>query len=325
MRLDPTGAILGGGLKILVSRPVVSVIMATYNRSQVMACAIQSLERSSFADWELIVVGDACTDDTREVVASFAEPRIRFVDLERNTGEQSGPNNEGFRHSRGSYVAYLNHDDLWLADHLETAVEGIESSGADLVFTLALSMGADGTRFLFGATSSGRYEPHMSVPASTWLMRRETVESVGPWRYFREIYNVPSQDWLFRAWKAGKSMRLLPRLTVVALPSGSRLRSYVQRESLDHRVMAERILREPDFRELELTQLALRYASRAEEPTFARNAARATYGLLAKLCLAMGIHPRAAMNLVAHRRKGGAIDRKRRIRGLEDIARKAGL
>jgi glycosyltransferase involved in cell wall biosynthesis len=306
-----------------VSDPLVSVITATYNRSQVLACAIRSLERSTFADWELIVVSDACTDDTREVVASFAEPRIRFVDLERNTGEQSGPNNEGFRHCRGRFIAYLNHDDLWLVDHLETALRGIERSGADLVFTLALALGADGSRFLLGATPSGRYEPHMSVPASTWLLRRELVSSVGPWRHFRETYNVPSQEWLFRAWKAGKSLRLVPRLTVVALPSGSRRGSYLGRESPEHRAMERRILEEPDFREVELTELGRRYAARAEEPAVLRNAARAASGLFAKLCLLGGVHPRAAINLVAHRRKGGAIDRKRRVRGLGEVARRS--
>jgi glycosyltransferase involved in cell wall biosynthesis len=305
-----------------VSGPLVSVITATYNRSQVLAHAIRSLERSSFADWELIVVGDGCTDDTGEVVASFAEPRIRFVDLGRNTGEQSGPNNEGFRQSRGRYIAYLNHDDLWLPHHLETALRGIEAARADLAFTLGLSIGGGGSRLLVGATSSGRYEPHMSVPASTWLLRRELVESVGSWSHFRETYNVPSQEWLFRAWKAGKSLRLVPRLTVVVLPSASRRGSYLQREAPEHQALAERILAEPDFLEVELTELALLYAARIEEPAIARNAARAVHGLFAKLCVAGGIHPRAAVNLVTHRRKGGAIDRKRRIRGLEEVARK---
>lgn len=293
--------------------------MATYNRSRVVRYAIESLLRSSLADWELIVVGDACTDDTEAVIASFEEPRVRFVDLERNTGEQSGPNNEGFRQSRGRYLAYLNHDDFWLTDHLETAVNGIESSGADLVFTLALSVSADGSRLLHGATSSGSYEPYMSVPASAWLMRRETMEEVGPWPGFREIYNVPSQEWLFRAWKAGKNLRLVPRLTVVALPSGSREGSYRAAESPEHRAMAERLLDEARFREVELTELVRRYAARADEPAVTRNAARALLDLFAKLCLGLGMHPRAATNLLAHHRKGGAIDHKRRVRGLETV------
>jgi GT2 family glycosyltransferase len=53
------------------------------------------------SDWELIVVGDACTDDTADVVATFPDPRIRFVNLPENVGEQSGPNNEGVRLGHG--------------------------------------------------------------------------------------------------------------------------------------------------------------------------------------------------------------------------------
>lgn len=68
--------------------------------------AIQSVLWQTRADWELIVVGDACTDDTAEVVASFGDRRIQFLNLEHNVGEQSGPNNAGLRRARGRYVAY---------------------------------------------------------------------------------------------------------------------------------------------------------------------------------------------------------------------------
>jgi glycosyltransferase involved in cell wall biosynthesis len=81
--------------------PVVSVIMATYNRSNVLCYAIESVLWQTFKEWELWIVGDACTDDTATVVASFKDKRIHFVNLPVNTGEQSGPNNEGVKRSTG--------------------------------------------------------------------------------------------------------------------------------------------------------------------------------------------------------------------------------
>jgi GT2 family glycosyltransferase len=84
--------------------PLISIIMATYNRSNILAYTIQSVLWSTYKDWELLVVGDSCTDDTEEVVASFEDPRVSFINLERNFGEQSGPNNEGFRRARGRYI-----------------------------------------------------------------------------------------------------------------------------------------------------------------------------------------------------------------------------
>ena len=90
----------------------VSIITATYNRSEVLKWAIRSVLAQTFCDWELIVVGDACTDDTEQVVASFTDPRIRFVNRSTSFGEQSGPNNDGFFLANGRLIAYLNHDDL---------------------------------------------------------------------------------------------------------------------------------------------------------------------------------------------------------------------
>ena len=98
--------------------PRVSVVTATYNRSHILRHSIASVIAQRLTDWELIVVGDACTDDTADVVASFDDPRIRYHALAANVGEQSGPNNEGVALARGEMIAFLNHDDLWLPDHL---------------------------------------------------------------------------------------------------------------------------------------------------------------------------------------------------------------
>ncbi len=75
--------------------PLISVITATYNRSNSLFYSLSLLIKQDFKDWECIIVGDACTDDTEEVVASFNEKRFRFINMKENFGEQSGPNNHG--------------------------------------------------------------------------------------------------------------------------------------------------------------------------------------------------------------------------------------
>src|SRR5437879_999756 len=102
--------------------PTVTIVTATYNRSEVLKHAIRSVLGSTLSDWELLVVGDGCTDDTELCVTSFGDPRIRFVNLPKNTGGQSAPNNLGMELARGRYIAFLNHDDLILNHHLETCV-----------------------------------------------------------------------------------------------------------------------------------------------------------------------------------------------------------
>src|SRR5215216_5001189 len=98
--------------------PLVSVVTATYNYSSVLKYAIQSVLWQTYQNFELWVIGDACTDDSEAVVASFGDSRIHWVNLPENSGNQAVPNNEGIARARGKYIAYLGHDDLWYPNHL---------------------------------------------------------------------------------------------------------------------------------------------------------------------------------------------------------------
>lgn len=302
--------------------PSVSVIVATYNRSNVLRFAVESVLWQTLEDWELWVVGDACTDDTEEVMRGFGDPRVNFVNLETNVGEQSGPNNQGFRRARGRLIAYLGHDDLWLPDHLEAAVAGLEDTRVDFVYTLGDEIAGDGSRRLIGSTPNGRWEPWVHVPTSCWLLRREVLEEVGPWRSALEMHETPQEEFMLRIHKAGKEMRVVPRLTVVKIPSGSRELVYARRESSENEELARRIRTEPDFRERELTLLALRHASDQHAPRpLSSHLARALKDLVRRSTIALGIHPYAAHNLVRFGRKGGGIDYLRRKRGLDRLRR----
>lgn len=304
-------------------RPLVSVVSATYNRSTVLRYAIETVRWQTLSDWELIVVGDACTDDTAQVVASFQDPRIRFHNLEHNVGEQSGPNNEGVRLSQGAYVAFLNHDDLWLQNHLELCVDHLRTTNADLVFSLICAVNRSGGNSLTGVTPTGRYEPYMSAPASSWVVRRECVQDVGLWRSSRDCYVSPSQEWLFRARRAGKDLRQLPRLTVVAIWSGSRPGSYTRRESEEHVEYFARLSQPRAFVEVECASLANSHAAR--DPLVGANldvvvyARRALRNIVRKLVLALGIPPASLLMFLRHGRKGGFIDHLRQVRGLPVI------
>src|SRR5262245_44785120 len=99
--------------------PLVTVILSTYNWSAVLPFSIQSVLNQTFTDFELLVVGDGCTDDSEAVVTRYADSRVRWINLSRNMGGQFGPNNEGLRQARGEFVAYLGHDDIWSRYHLE--------------------------------------------------------------------------------------------------------------------------------------------------------------------------------------------------------------
>jgi len=320
---SPSSAPCPLGFDMQSKKPTISVITATYNRSNVLALAIQTVLWQTLSDWELLVIGDACTDDTEEVVRSFADPRIQFFNLPRNVGEQSGPNNEGFNHSRGAYIAYLNHDDLWLPDHLEKSLEGIRETGADLVFTLAELVGPQRSHAnIRCAPPSMRFDPAHPVWASCWLLRRELIEKVGPWRFYQDSYSNPSMDWLVRASKASKKLYLVPHLTVVVIPSRSIPGSYANRESELHQLYFDRIRHELDFRERELTNLAI-HSPKSIASYGGWTLLRALLSrALQKLLSPLGVNTSAVGEFLRYRRKGGRVDELRRIRGLEVLERR---
>lgn len=295
--------------------PSVSVVMSTYNRSDVLRCAITTVVAQTVTDWELIVVGDACTDDTASVVESFGDPRIRFVNRSENFGEQSGPNNEGVALARGRYIAFLNHDDLWLPRHLELCIDAIEKSGADLVFTEPLIANSDGTSTVTGATALGNYEQQIFAPASTWLFRRELANDVGPWRAARECYAVPSQDWLYRAWRSGKKLVAVPRLTLIVIPSGFRRDSYKSRDE-EHQHWLQRMREETDLIEKELTSIAARMAAENTGVSVSRHLSRAAKNAFRRFFKLLGVHSHAARNALLFGRRGGALAHIRKVRGL---------
>jgi len=272
---------------------------------------VESLRAQTFTDWELIVVGDACTDDTEDVVRSFDDARIRFVNRAQNFGEQSAPNNDGVALARGRFIAFLNHDDLWLPEHLETCLAAIDD--ADLVFTEPLLIGADGLPVISGMTANGRYEPWTSPPASSWLFRRELAAEIGPWAAARSRFAIPSQEWLYRAWRRGKKLIAIPRVTLVAILSGWRRGSYSERQVDAHAHWASRL----PFIKDEIAAAAIRAGALNHDGRVFLDLARAAKGFFRRVCMTFGVHPQAIRNALVYRRRGGAVTRARITRGLD--------
>jgi glycosyltransferase involved in cell wall biosynthesis len=103
--------------------PTFSVVIPTYDRAHLLPRAIESVLNQTFEDFELIVVDDGSTDDTREVVASFTDERIVYVRREE-TGGAAAARNTGIRHAKGKYVSFLDDDDEYLPQYL-TVMHGV--------------------------------------------------------------------------------------------------------------------------------------------------------------------------------------------------------
>ena len=300
--------------------PSVSIITATYNRSDVLRCAITSVRAQTIEDWELIIIGDGCTDDTAEVVASFSDPRILFMNRNTNCGEQSAPNNDGFKLAKGGLIAYLNHDDLWFSDHLETLIRFIKRTGADLVYALPFNIDRNGAPYCGLTNEELRYDPSHFIAASFWLVRRELIEELGGWRPAVETHaHSPSQDFLTRAWQRTKEIRCHPKMTALFLASGGRPNSFKIRDSSQHQRLLDE-MSESNYRERLLTVLAMRSAREVYSIRTKGALARLNH-LIDKVLVWLRMRPDSIRNFFAGRRRGWWIDHIREFGGLPPLDR----
>src|SRR5262249_51378592 len=152
------------------------------------------------------------------------------------------------------FLVWLNHNDFWLPDHLEHALAELDRTGADLVFALCERITKESPGVIFNAVPGGYYDPSFFAAASCWVLRRELFTELGPWRKGREMCLIPSQEWLYRAYRAGKKLRLCPHLTVAAIASEKRPGSYARREIDEHAALFARLADPDRFRVEELTR-----------------------------------------------------------------------
>jgi len=106
------------------SGPLVSVLLPTYNRRRYLPYALASAVRQTYRNLEIFVVNDG-GHDVRDIVASFDDPRILFIDRRENRGKPHSLN-EALARARGKYVAYLDDDDIYYPNHVQVLVEALE-------------------------------------------------------------------------------------------------------------------------------------------------------------------------------------------------------
>lgn len=106
--------------------PTVSVVMTAYNGADYIAEAIQGVLDQTFSDFELLVIDDGSADRTPEIVRSFKDPRLVFVQNKRNSGI-SNTRNRGTALARGLYLAAHDQDDVSYPDRLQRQVEVLQS------------------------------------------------------------------------------------------------------------------------------------------------------------------------------------------------------
>ena len=229
--------------------PLVSVIIPTFNRSNVLRLAIQSVLWQTERNFELLVIGDGCTDDSDSVVRSFGDARVHWNNLRVNSGHQSAPVNAGLAMSRAQYVAYLGHDDLWHPEHLRSMLAAITSTPADLVSSLVESIGPQGTNYrqIHGIYPPSGYDAVKCLAPSGLMHRREVFLRIGGWQDYRTIWRNPECEFGYQAFLAGFRFVSTNEVTAFKFNSTLRKNCYVEKPCHEQAKYIRRIRREPWF------------------------------------------------------------------------------
>lgn len=236
------------------SRPSISVIVSAYNWSSALRCALRSVQLQTFRDFEVLVVGDGCTDDSESVVNSFGDPRFRWHNLPRNHGSQYAPNNYGLENASADWVAYLGQDDVWYPTHLEACLEAGVQQGAEFVASVMIMYGPRGLGFraVSGVFVDGVSSPRDFTPPSSVMHRRSLIERVGLWKAPDTTALPVDCDFFKAAVDAGVRIVGTGALTVFKFNAAWRRDSYKLKDTADQEAILARIEAGVDFRHQEL-------------------------------------------------------------------------
>ena len=113
---------------------LVSIIMPTYNCAKFIGKTIESVIAQTYENWELIIVDDCSKDNTEEVVSKYKDNRIKYYRLENNSGAAVA-RTEAMKKARGSYMSFLDSDDLWKKDKLEKQLEFMNKNNYNFTCT----------------------------------------------------------------------------------------------------------------------------------------------------------------------------------------------
>lgn len=116
--------------------PLVSIITPSYNSEKYILETIRSVQQQTYTNWEHIIVDDASTDFTADRVSelSINDARITFIRLDKNSGSAIA-RNTGIQVAKGDYLTFIDSDDIWFPDFIETSIRTIKQTNVPFVYS----------------------------------------------------------------------------------------------------------------------------------------------------------------------------------------------
>jgi len=224
------------------SSPLVSVCIPTYNRgSLLIERAVASVLAQSYSNFELIIIGDHCTDNTEELLSKIQDPRLKFINLPsrkrkyRQNVENHWfvgpaiPANKALEVARGKWIARIDDDDTWPPDHIEKLLEFAEQGQYEFVSALHIEERFGEKRIVEGIQALDPYFTQKPLPqdvsspkiggVQTWMYRSYlSFMSYNPECWRKKWNRVNDVDLVTRIHYAGARMGFLEEAMAFVLP-----------------------------------------------------------------------------------------------------------
>lgn len=175
---------------------LVSVVIPTYNRGYTIERAIRSVINQSYKNLEIIIIDDASTDNTREIISRINDNRIKYIAHNQRKGPSSA-RNTGIKTSCGEFISFLDSDDEYLPDKIERSLEVIRNKSLRIGMVASLYYIIENGRERIA--SEGKINLKRYIPLlSTWVVRRDVFKKIG---FFNEAVLIGEDAeffWRFR-------------------------------------------------------------------------------------------------------------------------------
>ncbi|MBI4716879.1 MAG: glycosyltransferase family 2 protein [Planctomycetes bacterium] len=308
-----------------MNAPTVSVVIPTYNRAELLPRALDSVAAQTFGDWEIVLVDDGSTDETPAVVAQYAARlgrRLRCV--RQNNAGSSAARNRGIEESRGTFLAFLDSDDEFLAPRLARQLE---------LFSLRPELGLVYCDSAYVDLSGVQHDSVFNDKGP--MARRVPCDGVAPGLY---VARGSLFDWLIRGYFLSTIMGLVRREVLgstIRFPEGRRYAEewlfylqvaracragFVDEPLCVHHFVPGSLSRSDPRRNTQERRELLR-AVLATFPDLGGAARRIVHGHLADACRQMGFDARHAGDPgLAVRCFAESLCHRVSLRGLRDLA-----
>ena len=253
-------------MEFFVGKPLVSVILPSYNHAEYVGQAVQSVLDQTFRDLELIVVDDGSTDGTADVVASIRDSRLTLIRLSENRAVHA--RNLALNQARGKYIAFQNSDDIWVPGKLAAQLDVIEGAdryvagftAAEIIDESGLPTSGTWANGIF--TTANRtavswlqhfFDVGNCLPLPSAIARRSNLIQAGAFR--ASLVQLGDFDLWIRLAALGEFFVLPEQLTKIRIIEGTNLSRPSlpgqRRSQIEHATVLERYTESPILEQLD--------------------------------------------------------------------------